>query len=91
MKKLILVAMIFLSGCSLFPTKKDVIITDREVRVNPAALVPCAELVSLPKDVNFETVLSVSIANAEIYLDCKRKQDISITLLKQFSNTKKEE
>lgn len=91
MKKYIsILALVLLSGCSLFPTKRDVIITDREVRINPAALSPCAELVLLPKEVNFDTVLSVSVANAELYLDCKKKQDNSIILLKQFANSKKD-
>lgn len=90
MKKYIsILALVLLTGCSLFP-QKDVIITDREVRINPAALVPCADLVLLPEEGNFDTVLSVTIANAELFLDCKKKQDNSITLLKQFSNTKKD-
>lgn len=83
-------ALALLSGCSLFPTKKDVIITDREVRLNPAALSPCADLIALPEGGNFDTVLYVTIANAELYVDCKKKQDNSIILLKQFSNSKEE-
>lgn len=78
---------ILLVGCA---TNKDVIITDREVRINPAALAPCADLMLMPEEGNFDTVLSITIANAEIYLDCKNKQDNSIKLLKQFSNVKKE-
>jgi hypothetical protein len=90
MKKYIsILALVLLTGCSLFP-KKDVIITDREVRINPAALAPCADLILLPEDGNFDTVLSVTIANAELFLDCKKKQNNSIILLKQFSNTKKD-
>lgn len=88
MKKYLAILLIFLTGCSLFPTNKDVIITDREVRINAAALSPCAELISFPEGGNFDTVLSVTVANTELYLDCKKKQENSIILLKQFANKK---
>jgi hypothetical protein len=88
--KLFLVAFsILLSSCSLLPTKKpDAIITEKIVHVDARALEPCKPLIELSDTPSFDDVISVSVSNAEIYLDCKDRQNVSIKLLKQFSNIK---
>lgn len=76
-----------LLGCAAKPLKPDAIITEKIVHVDPRALIPCKDL-TLVDEPTFEAVLLSSIANAEIYLDCRNKQDISIKLLKEFANIK---
>jgi hypothetical protein len=83
----ILAICIGLTGCGLFPKKPDAVITEKVVRIDPEALKPCADLITVPL-AEFETVLAVTIANAELYVDCRNKQNNSIKLLKEFANQK---
>lgn len=84
---LILLVSIGLFGCDSLSKKPDAIISEKVVRIDPKALIPCKELTVVTEN-SFEAVLASSIANAEIYLDCRTKQDTSIKLLKEFANIK---
>lgn len=84
----ILALCIGLSSCGLFPKKPDVIITEKVVRIDPRALESCKDLENVIEPVTFESLLITSINNAELYLDCRNKQENSIKLLKEFSNIK---
>lgn len=81
----ILAICIGLTGCGSFFKKPDAIITEKVVRIDPEAMKPCADLVSITSP-DYDTILLVSIQNAERYLDCRTRQDNSIKLLKQFAN-----
>lgn len=89
MKRLILILSIFLASCSLFPTKPNAVITDKIVKLDPRVLIACEDLITVPMDIkSFDTILAVSVANTELYLDCRSKQNNSIILIKQFANIK---
>lgn len=77
-----------LSGCSWLLKKPDATITEKVVNIDPRALKPCEDLIPLPTTPAFDSVLAVTVANAELYYDCRLKQDNSIKLLKEFANIK---
>ena len=80
-----------LSGCALFKTKAEpAIVTPEQVEVDPRALQPCKPLVQLDttKEDLFIALLDNTAANTAVYLDCVKKQNNSIELLKKFSNKK---
>jgi len=88
MKRAILISLfIILSGCSLFQQKPPILV-DRVVRIDPRALESCSDLLKLSPQASFEELLEVSINNMGLYNDCKLKQDNSIKLIKELSNTK---
>lgn len=88
MKYLIIALSTLLIGCAHTDTKKpDAIITEKTIRIDNRALQPCKDLAVI-EQVTFEAVLVASINNAEIYLDCKNKQNASIKLLKELGNIK---
>lgn len=89
MKRLITILIICfsLSGCALWNSKPDAVITENVVHVDPRVLQPCSDLI-LAAGASLEDVLSASVSNAELYLDCRRKQDASIKLIKEFANIK---
>jgi hypothetical protein len=84
---LVLLLLLGLYGCAEVPKKPDAIIPEKVVRIDPRALIPCQELTLITEN-SFDAVLASSIANAEIYLDCRNKQNASIKLLKEFANIK---
>lgn len=83
----ILAVCIGLSGCASWWKKPDAIISEKVVDVHPSVLLPCDDLI-LPSGNDFNSILEVSILNAEIYFNCRNKQDISIKLIKEFANIK---
>lgn len=86
----ILAVCISLSGCGLFMKKPDASITTKVVHIDPRVLESCKDLVTISEPITFEGLLISSVTNAELYLDCRNKQENSIKLLKQFSNTKEQ-
>lgn len=72
-------------GCSSPPKVPDAIAPPaaQKVDIDPRVLQPCKELLTVSQD----SLIENTIKNIEIYADCARKQDASIKLLKQFSNT----
>lgn len=88
MNKLLVVLSIILAGCAFAPSKPLPIITPNIIHIDPRALEPCNNLIQLSPTASFEELLGVLVSNAEIYLDCKNKQNNSIILLKEFSNKK---
>lgn len=89
MKRLYILAIIFaLFGCASVTKKPDAILAEKVVYIDPRALISCQDL-AVPEDpLSFDSLLASSIANAELYLDCRNKQDNSIKLLKEFANLK---
>jgi hypothetical protein len=83
----ILLIAIGLAGCATKSTLPDAIVSEKVVRVDPRALIPCIDLTKASEP-TFESLLQSAIDNAEIYLDCRNKQDASIKLLKEFANVK---
>jgi hypothetical protein len=83
----ILLIAIGLAGCATKSTIPDVIISEKVIHVDPRALIPCKDLTTA-SEATFEAVLQSAIDNAEIYLDCRNKQNTSIKLLKEFANIK---
>ena len=86
-----------LTGCALFDffkkREEPVIPRDRVVHVDPKLLEPCKPLVKLekvdPKSVDFGNQVLTNLAtNAAIYSECAKKQDGSITIIKEFANNK---
>ena len=91
MKALIIIlSTLVLAGCLHIPVKPDVTITPKVVPLDPQVLKPCLPLNTLPPMSNpeeYEIVLMTNIiSNIEIYRDCASKQDVSIQLLRKFSN-----
>lgn len=84
---LILALIIGLAGCETLSKKPDAIITEKVVHIDPRALIPCQPL-QIVTEPTFEAVIATTVTNAEIYLDCRNKQDTSIKLLKEFANIK---
>jgi hypothetical protein len=64
-----------------------VIISEKVIRVDPRVLIPCNDLTTASEP-TFEAVLQSAVDNAEIYFDCRNKQNASIKLLKEFANIK---
>lgn len=83
----VLLVSIGLLGCAANPVNPNAIISEKVVHVDPRVLIPCDDLI-IADAPTFEAVLTASIANAEIYLDCRNKQNVSIKLLKEFANIK---
>lgn len=82
MIKYILILVLLISGCAAV---SDAVVPPKEkiVHIDPRALEPCEDLVGLDSN---SSEIETTIRNFEIYADCKRKQNNSIILLKQFSN-----
>lgn len=93
MRKALLIVVLslsFLQGCACF-AKKDATITEKTVKLDPRVLESCKALIPLPTTFTidpFGDILENVQANADAYADCAAKQETSIKLLKQFSNTK---
>jgi hypothetical protein len=78
-----------LLGCGSLAKKPDAIISEKIIHIDPRALIPCSDLTTIPdNDKSFETLIDSVVRNAEIYLDCRNKQNTSIKLLKEFANIK---
>ena len=80
---------LLLSGC--FATVPDAVAPPPEkvVHIDPRVLEPCEPLLKLPdQSTSFEDVISITLANYEIYSNCATKQKNSSILLREFSNTK---
>ena len=84
----ILAISIALTGCGLFTKKPDAILSEKVVYIDPRALISCSDLIIPDEPVSFDSLLTSSIANAELYLDCRTRQENSIKLLKEFANLK---
>lgn len=87
MRYFIILVLIFLQGCATTP-KPTAILTDKVVHIDARILEPCADLNTLPDNASFDDLLRISFSNIEIYSECKRKQNASIEVIKQFSNRK---
>lgn len=89
---LILILALSLQGCEIFKKKPDAIVPPaiQVVHIDPRALERCAPLVTLDtsQEATEYTLLDSIFKNIEIYKDCANKQDVSIELLKKFSNRK---
>lgn len=85
MNKFLYIILFVLAGC--VSTSPDAILPPKEkvVHIDPRILEPCGDLLLLE---NPDDELEITIKNFEIFADCKRKQNNSIILLKQFSNYK---
>lgn len=83
MNKYLLVLAMLLSGCVTTPTKEPFVISP--VRIDARAFELCKDLVFLNQNPTYEDLISNTINLAEAYLDCRRKQELSVKLLKQFS------
>lgn len=82
----VILCSILLSGC-LHTT--PVIPTDKPIEINPKLLEPCQDLYKLPEGpITFTEVLETSVKNTELYLECRRKHDRSIILIKELTNKK---
>lgn len=79
----ILLISILLSGC--FGTLPGISVKDK-IDINPSVLESCLPLREVPHNATFSDILVVSVKNAEVYLDCKRKQDTSIQVIKEITN-----
>ncbi len=89
MKLLYILAISFaLTGCAINAKKPDAILTEKVVYIDPRVLISCSDLIVPEEPVTFDSLLTSSIANAELYLDCRIKQENSIKLLKEFANIK---
>jgi uncharacterized protein YcfL len=91
MRKLIYIFLIslILSGCSSWFVKNpENIITEKTVRIDPRSLELCKDLIIPEHPVTFESLLNSSIHNAELYFDCRTRQEDSVKLLKEFANIK---
>jgi hypothetical protein len=84
----ILAVCISLSGCGLFTKKPDASITTKVVHIDPRVLESCKDLVTISEPITFEGLLVSSVTNAELYLDCRNRQENSIKVIKEFSNIK---
>lgn len=85
----VLLVSIGLLGCSGIPKKPDAIISEKIIHIDPRVLIPCKDLTTIPdNDKSFEALIDSAVRNAEIYLDCRNKQNDSIKLLKEFANIK---
>lgn len=82
-----LLILLLLAGCS-FGKPPGATITDNKVYLDPKVLIPCQDLVMPNEPITFDSLLATSVANAELYLDCRLKQEISIKLLKEFAGHK---
>lgn len=83
MNKLILVLALLISGCVSNPAKDPFV--NSPVRIDARAFELCKDLVFLNQNPTYEDLISNTINIAEAYLDCRRKQELSVKLLKQFS------
>lgn len=83
----ILAVSIALTGCTWFKPNTGAIIPEKTVYIDPQVLISCSDLI-VPETISFDSLLTSSIANAELYLDCRTKQENSIKLLKEFANLK---
>lgn len=81
MRIVLALCIVSLMGCA---HKGNTILTDASVSIPPSMLQPCAPLAKLPEKATIRDVLDVSVSNAEVYLDCKNKQDNSIKLIKEL-------
>lgn len=61
---------------------------DTPINLDPRVFIPCNDLIVPESPLTFDSLLASSITNAELYLDCRNKQGVSIELLRQFSNKK---
>lgn len=86
MRTLVAILAISLSACVTKPVTPIKI--DTPVNIDQRALMPCSDLVVPALPLTFDSLLASAVSNAELYLDCRNKQDLSIKLLKQFANKK---
>ena len=79
-----------LTACGSVPTAPEVSIAkpQEKIHLDPRVLEPCKKLIELPEKATFEDLLTVSLQNMGLYIDCKNRQDISIKLLKEAANIK---
>lgn len=80
---------ILVGGCTTAPNSTIVPISidvPKKIHIDQRILEKCLPLKSLEKSATFEEVLVISTKNAEIYYDCRIKQENSIKLIKEFSN-----
>jgi hypothetical protein len=89
---IILILALSIQGCESFSKKPDAILppATQVVHIDPRALERCKPLVTLDsqEDMTEYSLLDSIFKNIEIYKDCANKQDVSIELLKKFSNHK---
>lgn len=83
MNKYILCVLLALSGCASNTMRDPFVIS--QVRIDARAFELCKDLVFLSQNPTYEDIVNNTINLAEAYLDCRRKQENSVKLLKQFS------
>lgn len=90
MKKFIVLScFILLSGCSVLDKYcKDSLITERQITLDRTYYESCQELTKISETANFFDILANDKAVFDAYSRCKRKQDASIDMLKQFTGYK---
>jgi hypothetical protein len=81
---------LLLTGCAMFgKTVPDAVLPppEKTVHIDPRMLELCDPLIKLPEEsTSFEDVLSITISNYELYVNCAQRQKNSVILIKQFSN-----
>lgn len=83
MTKFLVILVLLLSGCASTPARDPFI--NSPVRIDARAFELCRDLTFLNNDPTYQDLINNTITLAEAYLDCRRKQEVSVKLLKQFS------
>jgi hypothetical protein len=87
MNKWILI-LLLLTGCATVIPDAVLPPPEKVVRIDPRILELCEPLRNLPETATFDDVLTVTLANFELYVACSTKQSRAVKLLKEFSNYK---
>ncbi len=83
-----LIFSIMLLGCA--HTSPTVVGNNKPVILSEYVYEPCKSLNTLPIEASFEVLLESYINNIAIYTDCKNKQNNSIKIIRELTNTVKE-
>jgi hypothetical protein len=90
----LVLSLTLLTGCAnmdFFKKPEIAIIAEKKIRLDPRVYEPChGSLVAL-EGTTFEHILINAAENSKRYALCKSKQDVSIELLKSFTNKESNE
>ena len=92
MKYLIILSLVFLSGCTTLQRLvcEDTTPPEKEVIIDPRYLEDCKPLHKLTdeQEITFDAVIHTTAENAIIYAECRNMHNGNVRLIKKFGNLK---